>query len=117
MRARPHGAGQGGNRLCQHKLPNTNSYDFYIVIHVNNPYFNEIRFKLNNSKVDNDEETLLDSPTAMPRSRSGVSRPTPGAARPGAVRPSAVPPGGRPMPGRAPHGRRNDGRCAGVQRR
>lgn len=81
-----------------------NSYDFYIVIHVNNPYFNEIRFKLNSSKVDNDEETLLDSPTAMPRSRSGVSRPTPGAARPGAVRPGAVPPGGRPMPGRAPMG-------------
>ena len=80
------------------------SYDFYIVIHVNNPYFNEIRFKLNSSKVDNDEETLLDSPTAMPRSRSGVSRPTPGAARPGAVRPGAVPPGGRPMPGRAPMG-------------
>lgn len=24
MRARPHGAGQGGNCLCQHKLPNTN---------------------------------------------------------------------------------------------
>lgn len=64
----------------------------------------EIRFKLNSSKVDNDEETLLDSPTAMPRSRSGVSRPTPGAARPGAVRPGAVPPGGRPMPGRAPMG-------------
>lgn len=85
------------------------SYDFYIVIHVNNPYFNEIRFKLNSSKVDNDEETLLDSPTAMPRSRSGASRPMPGAVRPGAVRPGAVrpgaiPPGGRPMPGRAPMG-------------
>ena len=26
-------------------------YDFYMVIHVNNPYFNEIRFKLNNSRV------------------------------------------------------------------
>lgn len=42
MRARPHGAGQGGNCLCQHKLPNTNvplapalstSYDEYVVYH------------------------------------------------------------------------------------
>ncbi len=77
------------------------SYDFYIVIQVNNPYFNEIRFKLNDSSVDNDEETLLDSPTAMPRSRSGAARPgavrpdaaRPGAARPGAARPDAARPG------------------------
>lgn len=80
------------------------SYDFYIVIHVNNPYFNEIRFKLNSSSVDNDEETLLDGPQAMPRPRSGAARPMPGAARPGAARPGAMPPGGRPMPGRAPMG-------------
>ena len=90
------------------------SYDFYIVIHVNNPYFNEIRFKLNSSSVDNDEETLLDSPQAMPRSRSGASRPMPGGARPGAVRPvpggarpgavRPAPGGARPMPGRAPMG-------------
>lgn len=98
------------------------SYDFYIVIHVNNPYFNEIRFKLNSSKVDNDEETLLDSPTAMPRSRSGASRPMPGAVRPGAVRPGRSPArcGSSGRPSHAlprPHGRRNDGRCAGIQRR
>lgn len=80
------------------------SYDFYIVIHVNNPYFNEIRFKLNSSSVDNDEETLLDGPQAMPRSRPGAARPMPGAARPGAARPGAMPPGGRPIPGRAPMG-------------
>ena len=90
------------------------SYDFYIVIHVNNPYFNEIRFKLNSSSVDNDEETLLDGPQAMPRSRSGASRPMPGGARPGAVRPvpggarpgavRPAPGGARPMPGRAPMG-------------
>ena len=36
------------------------SYDFYIVIHVNHPYFNEIRFQLNSKAVDNDAETLLD---------------------------------------------------------
>lgn len=69
------------------------SYDFYIVIHVNNPYFNEIRFKLNSSSVDNDEETLLDGPQAMPRSRGGI--------RPGA----GLRPGIRPgMPGRPPMG-------------
>ena len=93
-----------GNEVSYNPPRYEYSYDFYIIVNVNNPYFNEIRFKLNSSKVDNDEETLLDSPTAIPRSRSGVSRPTPGAARPGAVRPSAVPPGGRPMPGRAPMG-------------
>ena len=38
------------------------SYDFYIVIHVNHPYFNEIRFQLNSKAVDNDAETLLDGP-------------------------------------------------------
>ena len=79
------------------------SYDFYIVIHVNNPYFNEIRFKLNDTAVDNDEETLLDSPTAMPRTRSGAARPAAGGVRPGATRPAAS--GIRPgMPGRAPMG-------------
>ena len=41
------------------------SYDFYIVINVNNPYFNEIRFQLNSSSVDNDAETLLDGPNDM----------------------------------------------------
>ena len=35
------------------------SYDFYIVINVNNPYFSEIRFQLNSSSVDNDEDCLL----------------------------------------------------------
>ena len=40
------------------------SYDFYIVINVNNPYFNEIRFKLNSRSVDNDAETLLDEEEA-----------------------------------------------------
>lgn len=69
------------------------SYDFYIVIHVNNPYFNEIRFKLNSSSVDNDEETLLDGPQAMPRARGGV--------RSAAGPRSGIRPG---MPGRPPMG-------------
>ena len=48
------------------------SYDFYIVINVNNPYFSEIRFQLNSSSVDNDEETLLDGPDAMRRPRGAL---------------------------------------------
>ena len=48
------------------------SYDFYIVINVNNPYFNEIRFKLNSSSVDNDAETLLDRPDAIRPPRGNV---------------------------------------------
>lgn len=47
------------------------SYDFYIVINVNNPYFSEIRFQLNSESVDNDEEILLEGPDAMRRSCSG----------------------------------------------
>ena len=50
------------------------SYNFYIVINVNNPYFNEIRFQLNSSAVDNDEETLLDGPEAMRKPRSSMRR-------------------------------------------
>ena len=41
------------------------SYDFYIVINVNHPYFGEIRFQLNSESVDNDAETLLDGPDDM----------------------------------------------------
>ena len=48
------------------------SYDFYIVINVNNPYFNEIRFQLNDSAVDNDAETLLDGPDAVRPMRGGT---------------------------------------------
>lgn len=62
------------------------SYDFYIVINVNNPYFNEIRFKLNSSSVDNDAETLLDEPDAVRPPRGNV-RPGMGAQIPvGAMR-------------------------------
>ena len=82
------------------------SYDFYIVIHVNHPYFNEIRFQLNESSVDNGAETLLEAPSAMPG-----AAPRPGmqtAARPG-MQPTARPgiqPAARPgMAGRPPMGR------------
>ena len=80
------------------------SYDFYMTIHVNHPYFDEIRFKLNDSSVDGDVDTMLDydevrggagrAPMAgrNPMAGSGTGRP--GAGRPGAA-------GGRPQPGKA----------------
>ena len=71
-----------GNRQSFNPKRYAYSYDFYIVIHVNNPYFNEIRFRLNHSRVDNDQETLLDGPNAMPRART-AGRPMPGGPRPG----------------------------------
>ena len=70
-----------GNRQSFNPKRYAYSYDFYIVIHVNNPYFNEIRFRLNHSRVDNDQETLLDGPNAMPRART-AGRPMPGGPRP-----------------------------------
>ena len=78
-------------------------------IHVNHPYFDEIRFKLNDFSVDGDVDTMLDydevrggtgrAPMAgrNPMAGSGTGRPggrpTPGAGRAGAA-------GGRPQPGR-----------------
>ena len=42
------------------------------MINVNNTYNIEIRFHLNFIAVDNEEETLLDGPDAMRRSRGGM---------------------------------------------
>ena len=42
------------------------------MINVNNPYFNEIRFQLNSSSVDNEAETLLDGPEDMRSMRGGL---------------------------------------------
>ena len=61
-----------GNRQSFNPKRYAYSYDFYIVIHVNNPYFNEIRFRLNDSSVDNDEETLLEGPDSMRAARGGL---------------------------------------------
>ena len=63
-----------GNRHSFNPKRYAYSYNFYIEINVNNPYFNEIRFQLNSSAVDNDEETLLDGPDAMSRPRGGIRR-------------------------------------------
>ena len=100
------------------------AYDFYMTIHVNHPYFDEIRFKLNDSSVDGDVDTMLNydevrggpgrapmagrnpmagSGTGRPGAAGGrpqLGRPQPGGARPmagGVGRPA--PGAGRPMPG------------------
>ena len=47
-------------------------YDFYIVIHVRNPYFDEIRFKLNRRRVEIDSSRYMSS-SSVGR-RSGMDR-------------------------------------------
>ncbi len=44
--------GKDGKELSYNPPRYEYSYDFYITIHVNNPYFDEIRFKINSSSVD-----------------------------------------------------------------
>ena len=58
-------------------------YDFYIIIHVNNPYFDDMRFKINGSSVE------IDPTRGMPVG----PRPT----RPGAPRPGGAAAMGRMM--------------------
>lgn len=67
-----------GNRQSFHPKRYAYSYDFYIVINVNHPYFNEIRFQLNSDSVDNDAETLLDGPNGMGLPRGSLRAKTAG---------------------------------------
>lgn len=56
----------------------TYEYDFYVIINVNAPYFDEIRFKLNSRSIE----------SPVPISKGGAVNPRPGMARPGmGVRP------------------------------
>ena len=105
-----------GNRQSFNPRRYAYHYDFYMTIHVNHPYFEEIRFKLNDSSVDGDVDTLIEydqagamrgrSPMAgsgRPMAGSSAGRPqagTPGA-RPqaGGVRPMGQRPQQQPMPG------------------
>lgn len=41
-----------GNEVSYSPPRYVHSYDFKMTIHVNNPYFNEIKFKLNNSSIE-----------------------------------------------------------------
>ena len=102
-----------GNRQSFNPRRYAYHYDFYMTIHVNHPYFEEIRFKLNDSSVDGDVDTLIEydqagamrgrSPMAgsgRPLAGSGAGRPQAGA-RPqaGGVRPMGQRPQQQPMPG------------------
>lgn len=50
------------------------SYDFYVIIHVNHPYFDQIRFRLNPSSV-NVGENRIGEPTLL--GRRNAARPNP----------------------------------------
>ena len=83
-----------GNRESFNPRRYAYHYDFYMTIHVNHPYFEEIRFKLNDSSVDGDVDTLIeyDQAGAM-RGRSPMA---------GSGRPMAGSGGGRPQAGARP---------------
>lgn len=72
------------------------SYDFYIVIHVRNPYFDEIRFRLNDSSV----EIQPPAPPVRPMVPGGGAR-----ARAELNRPDVAAAIGRTAFGGAPRGR------------
>ncbi|MGM9606353.1 MAG: DUF4428 domain-containing protein [Oscillospiraceae bacterium] len=63
----------------------TYEYDFYVIINVNTPYFDEIRFKLNNSSIESpvpiSKGGSAGAPMGMPRAGIGMQRP--GMQRPG----------------------------------
>ena len=83
-----------GNRQSFNPRRYAYHYDFYMTIHVNHLYFEEIRFKLNDSSVDGDVDTLIeyDQAGAM-RGRSPMA---------GSGRPMAGSGGGRPQAGARP---------------
>ena len=74
------------------------SYDFDIIISVNHPYFNEMRFRLNDSSVDIQPQSTVQRPMMGQRPMAGrMQRPMPGQMqRPMAGRPQPM---GRPMMG------------------
>lgn len=45
-----------GNEISYSPKRFMNQFDFYVTIHVNHPYFNEMRFKLNDSTVEIEEQ-------------------------------------------------------------
>lgn len=60
----------------------TYEYDFYVVINVNTPYFDEIRFKLNGSSIESPVPVRkgggAGAPMGMQRPGMGMPRPGPG---------------------------------------
>lgn len=104
---------QQGNSVSYNPPRYKYSYDFYIVIHVNHPYFDEIKFKLNDNTVSVEtpesgmgymggynQNRPVGMAGARPAGTVGTMGARPGAvnttaARPGVVRPGA-PAGARP---------------------
>ena len=83
------------------------SYNFQVTVHVNNPYFDELNFRLNSSSVSEEFTGKLDQPAEV--LAGNMNRPVPGAnglqGRP-APGPGASSPQGRPAPGAGgPQGR------------
>ena len=74
------------------------SYDFDIIISVNHPYFDEMRFRLNDSSVYIEPQSTVQHPMMGQRPMAGqMQRPMPGQMqRPMAGRPQPM---GRPMMG------------------
>ena len=74
------------------------SYDFDIIISVNHPYFDEMRFRLNDSSVYIEPQSTVQRPMMGQRPMAGqMQRPMPGQMqRPMAGRPQPM---GRPMMG------------------
>ena len=54
--------GEDGQQESYNPPRYRHSYNFYIEIHVNHPYFEEIRFQLNNFSVDVEERGIMQTP-------------------------------------------------------
>lgn len=89
-----------GNRHSFNPSRYAYNYDFYMVIHVNHPWFNQIRFRLNPDTVDGDVDTIIEYDQA---GAMGGRSPMAGSGRPmagsGAGRPQAGTAGARPQAG------------------
>ena len=89
-----------GNRHSFNPRRYAYNYDFYMVIHVNHPWFNQIRFRLNPDTVDGDVDTIIEYDRA---GAMGGRSPMAGSGRPmagsGAGRPQAGTAGARPQAG------------------
>lgn len=89
-----------GNRHSFNPRRYAYNYDFYMVIHVNHPWFNQIRFRLNPDTVDGDVDTIIEYDQA---GAMGGRSPMAGSGRPmagsGAGRPQAGTAGARPQAG------------------
>ena len=89
-----------GNRHSFNPSRYAYNYDFYMVIHVNHPWFNQIRFRLNPDTVDGDVDTIIEYDQA---GAMGGRSPMAGSGRPmagsGAGRPQTGTAGARPQAG------------------